>query len=79
MSTAWTKVTAIVKHILAPHTVDIFKSDLENTIFFSLATGESDKFEEFKNSISDWDSKIVNEKWQYFFSVSIHDEQHSEL
>ncbi|KAL4084648.1 hypothetical protein QTP88_027575 [Uroleucon formosanum] len=41
MSTARTKGTAIVKHILAPHTVDIFKSDLENTIFFSLATDAS--------------------------------------
>lgn len=41
MSTAQTKSTAIVKHILASHKVDIFKSDLENTIFFSLATGTS--------------------------------------
>lgn len=41
MSTARTKGTAIVKYILAPHTVDIFKSDLENTIFFSLATDAS--------------------------------------
>lgn len=38
MSTARTKGTAIVKYILAPHTVVIFKSDLENTMFFSLAT-----------------------------------------
>lgn len=35
-------VTAIFKHILALHTVDIFKSDLEKTIFFSLATDASD-------------------------------------
>jgi len=41
ISTARTKGTAIVKYILAPYTVDIFKSDLENTIFFSLATDAS--------------------------------------
>lgn len=39
ISTARTKGTTIVKNILAPHTIDI--SDLENTIFFSLATDAS--------------------------------------
>jgi hypothetical protein len=41
MLTARTKGSAIVKHVLAPHTIDIFNSDLENIIFFSLAIDAS--------------------------------------
>lgn len=52
---------------------------LDDSLLFDQLTYLKKKFEEFKNSISDWDGKIASEKWQYFFSVSMHDEQHSEL
>lgn len=35
MSTVRTKGIAVVEHVFGPHTVDIFKSDLENTILFN--------------------------------------------
>lgn len=52
---------------------------LDDSLLFDQLTYLKKKIEEFKNSILDWDNKIASEKWQCFFSVSIHNEQHSEL
>lgn len=75
MSTARTKGTAIVKHILAKHTVDIFKSDLENTIFFCLATDASNhKSEKIFPIIIQYFTKLDGIKSQLIKMSSLKDE-----
>lgn len=49
---------------------------LDDSLLFDQLTYLKKKIEEFKNSLLDWDNKIACEKWQCFFSVSIHSEQH---
>lgn len=52
---------------------------VDDSLLFDQLTYLKKKIEEFKNSISNWGNQIASEKWQFFFSVSIHHEQHSEL